>query len=204
MFELLTGYLAIAEPNVVVAFPSGVEGAGMIAGTPATLNPHVPSWLDELVVRAIQARPEDRFTSVAEMERVLLANRTPDHSPSLNVQELLMGDRIHVDTGDVGQGQVFIGKFHDVVNTVEQKGEGDLAEALKLLKEAIMASTALTDEQKSQHVDVVTHVAEEATKEQPNRTVVKMLTDGLMTALRVVPDVAQAVAAAATVIARFT
>lgn len=201
-FEMLTGRLGVREGLHTWAVPGfSTLGASPIEGSPRSLNPYVEPWLDELVLKAIEPKPEDRFQTIADVERVLRENVASDN-PVLKVKELLMGDRINITTGNVS-GQVFMGKFHDVAAALEKQGDQELADALKLLKEAVVASAVLTDEQKGENITVITQLGEEASKDEPNRTLLRVLADGLLAGLRVVPDVAAAVTATAAVLARF-
>jgi serine/threonine protein kinase len=198
LFKLLTGRTGLKDGDYVYA----IGEDGLAPGSPASLNPYVPAWLDELVVRAIDPDPGARFQTVAEMERVLYGNHK-DATTATIVQEVVMGDRIEIKARDINAagGQLFMGKFHDVASTLESQGKGDIAQALKLLKEAIMASEHLSEEEKAENVQVATQFGEEAAKKEPNRTLLRALGDGLMATLRAVPDIAKAVAAAAPVLA---
>ncbi len=62
-----------------------------------------------------------------------------------------------------------------------------------------MASEVLLDGEKQEQVEVINHIGEEAAKPKPNKTLLKVLGDGLMTTLRSVPDVAKAVTTVAPV-----
>ena len=98
-------------------------------------------------------------------------------------------------------GQLFIGRFNDVVAHLNTTGQSDLAEALKALKEAVMASQYLSEQQQQEQVEVISQLGNEAAKPAPNKTLLRMLGDGLMAALRDVPDVAKAVAAIGPLVA---
>jgi serine/threonine protein kinase len=197
LFQLLTRRLGIRDGDQVYSFG---EGEPVAVGSPAALNPYVPEWLDELVLRAIELDPSARFQTVAEMERVIFANR---RQRGEIIKEVVMGDHIEITAHDISAsgGQLFMGKFHDVAATLEAQGKGELAQTLKLLKEAIMASEHIPEQEKAEQVQIATQLGEEAAKDKPNKTMLKALRDGLLTALRAVPDVAAAVAAAAPVLA---
>jgi tetratricopeptide (TPR) repeat protein len=123
----------------------------------------------------------------------------------LHVKELVMGDQIRNQIGDISNisGQLFIGKFNNVIADLKSNGQTELAEALKTLEEAVMVSEVLLDSEKQEQVEVVNHIGEEAAKPKPNKTLLKVLGDGLMTTLKSVPDVAKAVTAVAPVFAQW-
>ena len=58
-----------------------------------------------------------------------------------HVKELVMGDQIRNQIGDISNvgGQLFIGKFNNVIASLKSNGQTELAEALKTLEEAVMA-----------------------------------------------------------------
>jgi hypothetical protein len=100
-------------------------------------------------------------------------------------------------------GQLFIGKFNTVIADLDSNGQTELAEALKTLEEAVMASAVLLDDEKQEQVEVINHIGEEAAKPKPNKTLLKVLGDGLMRTLRAVPDVTKAVTTVAPVFAQW-
>lgn len=123
----------------------------------------------------------------------------------LHVKEFVMGDQIRNQIGDISNisGQLFIGKFDNVITDLNSNGQTDLAEALKTLEESVMASEVLLDGEKQEQIEVINHIGEEAAKPKPNKTLLKVLGDGLMTTLRSVPDMAKALAAVAPVFAQW-
>ena len=116
-----------------------------------------------------------------------------------------MGDQIHNQIGDISNvsGQLFIGKFNNVLASLNSNGQTGLAEALKTLEEAVMASGVLLDDEEQEHVEVINHIGEEAVKPKPNKTLLKALADGLMDTLRSVPDVAKAVSSVVPVLTQW-
>ena len=96
--------------------------------------------------------------------------------------DLVRGYKVDVRTGNISMctGHLFIGRFNDVIATLDGSGQADTAEALKLLKAAIMASQEIPEEQKQEQVEAVSQLGEEAVKPKPNRTIVKALADGLL------------------------
>ncbi len=123
----------------------------------------------------------------------------------LHVKELVMGDQIRNQIGDISNisGQLLIGKFNTVIADLNSSGQTELAEALKTLEEAVMASEVLLDSEKQEQIEVINCIGEEATKPKPNKTLLKVLGDGLMTSLRAVPDVAKALTIVAPVLAQW-
>ena len=201
MCEILTGCLAVAYGAEVLLIPSEqfASPADMVKAVPCTVNPFLPEWVSEIIVRAVQQNADLRPQTMAEIERELLGRR--EHSSTITVQrgEFHVGDRVGDEINitardiDASGSQLFIGKFHDVASLLESTGQGELAEALKLLKEAVMASEHLDDAQKAENIEAVSALGEEAAKEKPNRVILRALADGLMATLRAVPDIAQAV-----------
>ena len=116
-----------------------------------------------------------------------------------------MGDQIRNQIGDISNisGQLFIGKFNNVIASLKSNGQTELAEALKTLEEAVMASGVLLVDEKQEQVEIINHIGEEAAKPKPNKTLLKALGDGLMTTLRSVPDVAKAVTSVAPILSQW-
>ncbi len=168
---------------------------------PRKVNPFVPKWMEEVIITSMQSNPADRYYSVAEIETIFREHvaKTAGYFVNFIIKELLMGDKIDISMGDITEvkGQLFIGKFNEVVANLNSIGKSEYAEALKNLKEAVMASTYLTDEQKKEHIEVINKIGEEAAKEKSNKVMLKSLGDGLLHALKAIPDVAKAIAAVA-------
>lgn len=169
--------------------------------SPTKINPFIPRWMEEAIVKAMQPDPAQRYYSVAEIEsdfREHMVKPTKILSYFI-VKELLMGDKIDVNMGDVSNlgGQIFIGKFNEVITNLNGKGQTEFAEALKTLKEAVMASAHIPEEKKKEHVEIINQIGEEAGKEKPNKTLLKVMGDGLLSILKAIPDVAKAVTAVA-------
>jgi serine/threonine-protein kinase len=69
-YELVTGQLPCLHgegPDQVVAHVYEE------AAVPSTLQPEVPSWVDELILKALAKTPEDRYSSMGEVAHVLEA-----------------------------------------------------------------------------------------------------------------------------------
>lgn len=178
MYQLLTGYM-----------PSLWEiQAGL---NPQKINPYVPDWLDQMIRKATHLRSADRFQGVAEMEKLLLAHQSQD-KPS-----------VMINVGNISNvsGQLFIGQFNDVVAQLNTQNQAELVAALKVMKEAVMASNYLKSEQKQEQVEMINQIGIESAKTKPNKTILKVLIEGLMTSSRVIPDL---VAVVTTVVPRLS
>ncbi len=171
--------------------------------SPKSINPYVPDWLDEMIIKSMKFYPPDRFQTVGEMIRIFNENcKAEKASWVLQAKEIFMGDQVHNKIGDISNsGQIFIGKFNDVVANLNASGQNELASALKALQEAVMASQQLPQDKKEELVESINQVGEEAAKSKPNKTLLKMLGDGLIAALKAIPDVAPAIANIAPLLA---
>ncbi len=94
-------------------------------------------------------------------------------------------------------GQQFIGKFNNTIASLNATGNEELGNALAELTKAVATSNHLSDDQKRESLEVVQQLGDAAAKPQPNKSLIKSLGDGLITALKTVPDVAKAVTALA-------
>jgi len=177
---------------------------GMIVedGRQTTVHPLISTYLEQgwpviPVISEPSAKTKEHQTH-EESSLVL-------HIQNLKELGVFMGDQIRNQIGDISNvsGQLLIGKFNDVIADLNRNGQTGLAEALKTLEEAVMASGVLLDDEKQEHVEVINHIGEEAAKPKPNKTLLKALGDGLMTTLRFVPDVAKAVTTVAPVLAQW-
>lgn len=107
----------------------------------------------------------------------------------------IMGDKIDFSNSNITNngGQMYLGKFRDVVTNLNSSGKGELAKAISGLKDSIQASSHLNDEQKQENVETLTTIADEASKPKPNSIILKSLSEGLLATLKVIPDVVKAV-----------
>ncbi|HVB60822.1 MAG TPA: protein kinase [Ktedonobacteraceae bacterium] len=172
MFQLVTGYNP-ASPAYQRAF------AMLWNGIPLQReNPYIPDWLGNLITKASRRDPSQRFQTVADMIRIFQYNQVQGTTP------------IVAQGGDAAYtgGQHAIGQFNNLVASLNTTSQGELAEALKLLKEAIMASTAISDLKKRELIEIINQIGEEATKVVPNTTLLKIVGDGLLATLRAIPD----------------
>jgi hypothetical protein len=164
---------------------------------PRQVNPYIPRWVEQIIIKTMEPEPSKRYGSVAEIEAVFLENIHKSPSSANLIQEVIMGDKFDVNTGNITNtdGQLFIGKFNEVHANLSSSGQTEMAEALKVLKDAIMTSKHIDDDKKQEHIEVVNQIGEEATKEKPNKTLLKIMGEGLLSALKTVPDIAKAIAA---------
>jgi tetratricopeptide (TPR) repeat protein len=96
------------------------------------------------------------------------------------------------DGSSVG-GRVFADRSDYMVATLKEAGLSDLAQTLEAAQEAIKSSKGLPPEQKTECVEVINQIGEEAAKPAPNNSLLKILSEGLKTGLEAVRDVAAAV-----------
>ena len=166
---------------------------------PTKVNPFVPKWMEEVIITAMQPDPSARYYSVAEIESTFREHIEKPSKNTINfmIKEMLMGDKIDIKMGDLSNvnGQIFIGKFNEVVANLNNVGQPDFAEALKTLKDAVMVSKHISDENKKEHIEVINQIGEEAAKDKPNKTLLKIMGDGLLSILKGIPDIAKAAAA---------
>ncbi len=121
--------------------------------------------------------------------------------PSLERQVTIMGD---IFSGNTNIGGIQnLGKFNNVVNSLNSTGQKELADTLTDLTKAVMASQHLSDDKKQEQLEVIEEIGEEAVKPKPNKSKLKMLGDGLLATLKAIPDVAQAVGALAPLLLKF-
>lgn len=140
-------------------------------------NPYVPTWLSDLILKATQIEPAYRFQSSAEMLWVFQEQRDK-RKPYL------------VQTSSVtpARDQRVIGQFNNVVASLNTTSQPELANTLKLFKEAIMASTQVSSYKKQELIEIVNQVGEEATRIVPNSTFLRIVSEGLLKTLQDIPD----------------
>jgi hypothetical protein len=123
----------------------------------------------------------------AKTQKVGDKDKTANRQKQSNYYEVIMGDKFV--GGNNNSGVQYVGKFHDVITNLKGSGRSDVADALLATQEAIMNSNQLSDEQKKEQIEVLNTIGNEISKPQPNKTLLKMLSDGLLSTLKVVPDV---------------
>jgi hypothetical protein len=140
---------------------------------------------------------------VDEIESLI---KNPDKSTNHFSSELIklvinnhvMGDQITNNSNiSDNTGNISIGKFNDVANTVNENAIGDFTQALLALKEAVVNSQDLSDDQIQENVEVINSLSDESIKPKPNKILMKALQSGLVNTLKTVPDVAKAITAIA-------
>ena len=179
---------------------TGIPPMSLFRGIkPSQVNPFIPDWIENIIIKSMKIEPSERFNSVTEMEILFQQNFKKGQVSTTYIKEFVMGDKIEFNnTGTVNNnGQLFIGKFNDVYANLNTAGHSELAETLKALKEAIMASKEITESQKQENIEVVNKIGDEAVKEKPNKTIIKALGESLLSTLKSIPDIAKAVAAIA-------
>jgi len=123
-----------------------------------------------------------------------------------------MGDKVEGNKptynstiGDITNSTVsgiVLGENNTVVSNLNASGNNELAQTLKALTDAILASKDLPNSQKEDQVKIVNQIGEEAAKPRQNKPLLKILTGGLLTTLKAVPDIASAVAKALPVLSQ--
>lgn len=158
-------------------------------------------YLTVLVLDAIELANGGLKTTIRALTQESKRTETKTKS-SIHIEkgEVIMGDK-YVAGDNIG-GIQNIGNFDNVVNNLNTNGQSEIADCLTTLKNAIISSQDLTNEKKNEHIDVLKTLGEEVSKPQPNKTMIKMLGDGLLVGLKVVPDVAKAATALAPLLAQ--
>jgi len=120
--------------------------------------------------------------------------------------EVTVGDKISVKTGSITNigGEMNVGKVNGVITYLKAVGQNELAISLKAVNDAVVASRYLNEVEKQEQMGIITQIAEEAAKPQPNKALLKGLGDVLMTSLRAVPDVARAITAVAPLLSNLS
>jgi tetratricopeptide (TPR) repeat protein len=90
-------------------------------------------------------------------------------------------------------GRVFADRSDYLVAALKEAGLSDLAQTLKTAQDAIKSSGNIPPEQKTECVEIINQIGEEAAKPAPNNSLLKILSEGLKTGLETVRDVAAAV-----------
>jgi serine/threonine protein kinase len=191
MYELITGNL---------------PGSAAEYRHPRRVNPYVPEWLDNIIAKALEFYPSDRYQSVSDMIISFEEGRSSEKvSLVIQAKELFMGDKVEgnkpsYSIGDISNSTVsglVQGENNNVISKLNDAGKSDLALALRTLTDAIVASKYLPADQKDDQVKIINQMGEEAAKPQPNRTLLKILGDGLLATLKAIPDIAPAIASVA-------
>lgn len=145
--------------------------------SPTNVNPYVPAWLGNLILKATEREPADRFQSSAEMLQIFQEHRDKGSHYVVDIASTIL-------TRD----QRVIGQFNNVIASLNMTSQSELANTLKLFKEGIMASIEISPHQKQELIEVVNQVGEEATRVVPNTTFLRIVSDGLLKMLQNIPD----------------
>src|SRR5438132_9263613 len=62
--------------------------------SPKMVNPYVPDWLDEMIIKSMNFHPSDRFQMVGEMIRFFNDHRYSEKAARVIAQEVIMGDKV--------------------------------------------------------------------------------------------------------------
>ncbi len=89
-------------------------------------------------------------------------------------------------------GQQFVGRFNNTIANLNASGKQEFANALDELAKAVNDSQHLSGTDKIEKGEVIQKLGEEVAKPQPNKTMAKALGEGLMAALKSIPDVMKA------------
>ena len=161
--------------------------------------PADPVYLTVLVLDALNlAKERSELTFGIDKEFTHLEKRGASTPLSQNFYvegELIMGDKYKV--GDNKGGVQNIGKFKNVTSNVVRSNNAELINKLTTLIDAITKSKHLSKTEKDEQIDIINTLQKELDKPEPNKTMVKMLGDGLLKVLQIVPDLVKAVAAIA-------
>lgn len=159
--------------------PSSEDGAEKLweRVPPARENPSIPAWLSDLILKASEREPARRFQSSQQMLRVFEEHRDEEHQSMVPIAgPAAMRDR-HV-----------IGQFNNMVASLNGTSQFEVASALKLFKEGIMASTEISARTKQELIEVMNQIGEEAARVVPNTIFLHILSDGLLKTLQALPD----------------
>jgi serine/threonine protein kinase/RNA polymerase subunit RPABC4/transcription elongation factor Spt4 len=169
MFQLVTGYS-----------PTSANGTAMLWRNipPHHENPYIPAWLSNLIMKSLQRDPIRRFQTIAEMIQIFQANRNQE-KPSVPI--------LTSHVSNITRQRV-IGEFNSIVDSLNTTSQGELVQVLKLLKEAITLSTKISTHKKQEFIKIINQIGEEATEIVPNRTFLRIITDGLLTTLKTISD----------------
>ncbi len=106
-----------------------------------------------------------------------------------------MEKNVNIETGDINAvgANVVLGENNSAINQLTQSGHPELAQVLKTMTDAVLASNELPTDKKEEQVKLISQICKEASEPKPNKTMLKILVDGLMATLKAVPDLANAV-----------
>ena len=137
------------------------------------------------IIQEMRAFIEKRFLTSLQIPTVVMDNG------GLTLKE----KEPHSKTEDEPSvdGRVFTDRSDYVIGTLEEAGLSDLARTLKAAQDAIESSKELSPDQKTECVEILSQIGEEAAKPAPNNSLLKILSEGLKTGMEAIRDVAVAV-----------
>ena len=107
----------------------------------------------------------------------------------------IMGDKIDFNNANITNngGQMFLGKFQDVIANLNASGQQEFGNALTNVKNEIEKSDKLSETEKQEVLEMVQQIGAEAAKSKPNKPMLQALGDGLLKALKAIPDLVKVV-----------
>ena len=111
-----------------------------------------------------------------------------------------MGNTFNNSGNNYGQQTAGDNYGSQSVDNRRVSNSSELVKALNELASAIRSSRNLSDSVKGEQLGMIDTMEREANKPNPNKTMLKSLSDGLIAALKAIPDVANAVSAVASLI----
>jgi len=88
---------------------------------------------------------------------------------------------------------MFLGKFQDVIANLNASGQQEFGNALTNVKNEIEKSDKLSETEKQEVLEMVQQIGAEAAKSKPNKPMLQALGDGLLKALKAIPDLVKVV-----------
>jgi len=165
---------------------------------PRTISPYIPKWVEDIIVVAMEPKPENRFHSVAEMEAVFLEALHQFAPLSQKVYDIILGNKIEVHLREIANITSLIntGSFTQTLYNLREH-DTEAAIVLGTLKDAIVKSEHLSLKEKEGYIEMLDQLGTELLNPRSRRQTqkVKVLWEGLLQTLKVIPDVAQAITA---------
>jgi len=143
-------------------------------------------WL-HLGFKQIKVNPE----AYNDLRRWLESKQSayPNHTTYV-IGENHMGDNFDFRNSNITNngGQMLLGKIQNVTASLNASGKQEIGNALTNVKNEIEKSDKLSETQRQEVLELVSQIGEEAAKAKPNKTILQALGDGLLIALKAVPD----------------
>ncbi len=121
------------------------------------------------------------------------------------IKELTIDNRFSYSISNITHSNlsgIIQGEHNTVMASLNAAGQPALAQVLDDLTQAVLASQDLPEDKKEEQVKVINQIGKEAAEPKPNKTLLKILVDGLLATLKAVPDVAGAVTAATSLLSQ--